>query len=38
MGRICMDLDTGTIVHVHDGTVPPEEVLATQPVLEHRES
>lgn len=36
--RICKDLDSGTIVHFHDTTVPPEEeVLAAKLILEHRE-
>lgn len=38
VGRCCMDLDERTVLHFHDGTVPPEEeVLGTKLVLEHRE-
>ena len=38
IGRICFDLDTGTVLHFHDQSVPPEEeVLGAKLVLEHRE-
>jgi hypothetical protein len=38
MGRICFDLDTPSIVHFHDWSVPPEEeILAAKLILEHRE-
>jgi hypothetical protein len=37
-GRICLDVDSGAVVHFHDWTVPPEEeVLAAKLILEHRE-
>lgn len=36
--RICLDADTGDVVHFHDWSVPPEEeVLAAKLILEHRE-
>lgn len=39
MGKICMDLTDGHVLHFHDVTVPPEEeVLAAMLILEHRES
>jgi len=38
MGRPCMDLADGVVLHFHDQTVPPEEeVLGAKLVLEHRE-
>lgn len=37
-GRICYDLDSKSVVHFHDWSVPPEEeVLAAKLILEHRE-
>lgn len=37
-GRMCVDLDSRSVVHFHDWTVPPEEeVLAAKLILEHRE-
>jgi len=38
MGKICMDLHDGGVLHFHDWTVPPEEeVLAAKLILEQRE-
>lgn len=38
MGKCSWDLDTDTVMHFHDWTVPPEEeVLAAKLILEHRE-
>lgn len=38
-GRICVDLDTGVVVHFHDWLVPPEEeVLSAMLILQHAES
>lgn len=38
LGRACLDLDDGLILHFHDWRVPPEEeALGTKLCLEHRE-